>query len=154
MKREFLNRNLVYCLMFVFISMYGFFEQQDYSSLWFFIGSFGATSAIYLTTYAGLKLGRFRLREESNLRKWIEKIYIPGKEIIIHICIVAISIVVMSLVLPSTPIMQEKKIDQELLVRVERECGRTDINSVINVNGDYVVTFSDKSKKVIRFEED
>lgn len=149
MKKALINRIIIYCIVFIIILIYGLVEQQNSSIPLFCIGTIGVTSAIYLSIYIGLKLGRYRLKEESNLSKWIKKIYVPSKEIIIHFCIVVASIIVMSFLSPSNPIVQNKEIDKELLAKIEKVCGRTDINSIIDVNGNYIVTFSDKSKKVV-----
>jgi hypothetical protein len=142
-------RITIYCILFTALLVYGIIQQENQTYPWFFIGTLGATSAIYISSYIGLKLGRYRIKKDNKLRKWLERIYIPGKEIIIHICIVIVCIILMPVNSTTYSAVQENKVEKELLIKIEKEFGRIDISSIVEIDGKYIITFSDKSRRVL-----
>jgi len=135
---------MIYSVLFSIVLIYTFIEQQDDNFLCFFIGIFASTSTIYVASYFGLKLGSIRLNKNSRLRKTIDKVNIPGKELSIHICVIVVSLIIMSIPLKSSnTIIKEETVDKEILIRIEKESGRTDVNSVLKIHDTYIITFSD-----------
>lgn len=141
---------MIYSILLSSVLIDAVIEQQNNNFPWFFIGIFGVTSAIYLTSYIGLKLGSIKLNKESILRKTIEKVHISGKELSLHICVVIVSCMIMPMPLNSSnAIVKEGKVEKEMLIRIEKEFGRTDVNSVLEIDGKDIITFSDNSKKIM-----
>ena len=148
MKKTFFMRTLIYCALFIGFLAYGYRERPDYSIHQLYIGNIALTSAVFLSIYCGLKGAGFRLKKESSIRKWIEKIHVPWKEILFHIIVIFVSIAIMSFSEDSS-IVQEKEVDKALLTKIENEFGRTDIKSIVEVDNKYVITFLDKSVKIM-----
>lgn len=140
---------MFYSILFIIVLLDAFIEHQHTNFPWFFIGIVGVTSAMYVSLYIGLKLGSTKLNKVSRLRKTIEKMHISGKELSLHICIFIVVLMIMPLN-PSNAIVKEGKVEKEVLIRIEKEAGRTDINSVLKIDDEHIIiTFSDKSRKII-----
>ncbi len=152
------KRVITYLFAYVAIFIYSYFSEHSYINTLFFIKVLGVTSAIYLSTYCGLKLGSIRLRENDRLRNRISKLHVPAREIIIHISLVVVVIVIVVIfdtktAIKTSPVVENKKIDEKVLNRIEEACGRTDITKIVEINGKYFVTFSDNSKKLLQLDK-
>lgn len=146
------KRIMAYLLAYVAIFIYSYFSEHGNINTLFFIKVLGATSAIYLSSYWGLKLGSIRLRENDRLRNLIDKLHVPAREIIIHVSLVVV-VIVISVVFDPRPVVEQKNIDINVLNRIEEACGRTDITKIVEVDSDYFITFSDNSKKLVQLDK-
>jgi len=150
LKNKVIKRIVIYSILLSSVLIDSVIEQQNNNFPWFFIGIFCCASGIYIASYIGLKLGSIKLDKESRLRKTIEKLHISGKEISLHICVVIVSLMIMSMPLKSSnAIVKKGKVEKEMLIRIEKEFGRTDVNSVLEIDGKDIITFSDNSKKIM-----
>lgn len=146
------RRMIIYFLAYVVIFIYSYFSDNSNINTIFFIKVMGATSAIYLSSYCGLKLGAIRLKENDRLRNLIGKLHVPAREIIIHVCLVVVVIIIAVIFETKTSSVVEK-IDEKVLNKIEETCGRTDISKIVEVDGKYFITFSDDSKKLLQLEK-
>ena len=152
MKNKVVRRIEVYSILFIIVLIDAFIEHQNTNSPCFFIGIVGVTSAMYAILYIGLKIASTKLNKVSRLRKTIEKMHISGKELSLHICIVIVSIMIIHSN-SSNAIVKEGTAEKEVLIRIEKEVGRNDINSVLKIDDQHIViTFSDNSRKIITEE--
>ena len=143
---------VAYLIAYAALFMYFYISEHGNINSLSFVKTLVATSGIYLASYWGLKLGSFRLREEDILKKFIDKLHVPSREIIVHICLVMVCIVFL-VVTDTSPVVEHKKIDENVLVRIEEACGRTDITEIVEFDGKYFITFSDNSKKLLQLDK-
>lgn len=94
--------------------IYSYISEHGNINSLFFIKVIGVTSTIYLSLYWGLKLAAIRLRENDRLRNLIDKLHVPGREIIIHICLM-IMVFIIAAASGTSPVVENKKIDDNLL---------------------------------------
>ncbi len=139
---------IIYLSVFLILC---FDKQNKFSNLTWY-GIFCVTSCVYLSLYIGLKLGVSRLTQKSRIRCFIEKIHVSYKEIIMHILIIMVAIVMLSLFDTNSDSKEIKILSRDIIMRIEDEYKRTDVNSVIEVEGYYIITFSDDSKKFLKIK--
>ena len=120
MHKKLFVRIIIYCILFISLIIYGLIQQENQTYPWLFIGTLGVTSAIYLSSYIALKFGRYRIKKDSKLRKWLEQVHIPGKEVIIHLCIVIVCVILMPVNSTTYSVVQEKKVEKDLLIKSKK----------------------------------
>lgn len=150
-KLKFPKSIIIYSIFSLVTFIWFYVEDHGDIKRMSFIRVFGATSGIYITSYLGLKLGSFRLVQESTLRKLVDKLHISKKEIISHICIivVAIGFLVANDMNSYNNAVEHKGANEQLIDKIEETFGRNDIVEITEVGGNYVITFSDNSKKLL-----
>lgn len=149
------KRIITYLFAYVAIFIYSYFSEHSNINTLFFIKVLGVTSAIYLSSYWGLKLSYIRLRENDRLRNIIGKLYLPAMEIILHVSLVVVVIVIAvifdtSTAIKTSPVVEGKKNDEKVLNEIEEVSGRTDITKIVEIDGRYFITFSDERKKLLQ----
>jgi hypothetical protein len=148
-RSKIVERMIVYFLICLIVFVTAYYDKQEKNAL-FYAATFGAASGIFLSLYIGLKLGALRIREEDSLRKWINRLHIPSKEINVHICVVLVSLTLVTLNDSDREIVVKQKLDESFLQKIELKFNRTDINSVTEIDGNYIIKFSDGSVEYMK----
>ncbi len=156
---KFTNNKIIYFIIYMVVFTSVYIDKQGAVDICFFIGSIGATSGMYLIVYFGLKLNSYKLKNIDILRKFTQRLNICSKEIIIHICIFMVALL-FNTINDTAPynqnsiVVEYKKVDVNLINKIEESFGRTDIDSIVKINDDYIITFSDNSKKFLKGKDE
>jgi hypothetical protein len=140
---------LIICLV-VLISLY--FDKRYEFNRYSLLGICGIASGVYISMYFGLKLGAFRFKTESGLKSVIDRFHISMKMVLIHICILILTIIILSIndTNLDNSTVEYKRVDETVVEKIQEVNRRTDIVSIVEIDGNYILTFSDKSKKLVK----
>ncbi|WP_432667462.1 hypothetical protein R9X47_13830 [Wukongibacter baidiensis] len=137
---------VLYCISFITVPL----DDSVNFNIWTPIQLLGFTSCVFIAGYLGLKLNSFRFSENTRLRTFSERLNVSKRIIIIHICIIFVSIGIVPLTTEtiSDSGLQIEPVDSELIEAIEKEFSRTDISKIVQVGDRYLVYFSDESMEV------
>ncbi|QZY56669.1 hypothetical protein [Crassaminicella profunda] len=153
-KSEFLKSTLLYLVLYCFILTTCLLEDSSNFDIWVAIKMLGATSGIFVASYVGLKGGSFRLGQQDRLKLFIERLHIPHRIIMTHICIFIVALLIVSFTDDGSSaknFIRTEKIDQELITAIEKTFKRTDIKQIVKIDDEYIITFSDESTEVFEY---
>lgn len=146
---SFLSKRFIpYVIIWLIVFITAFFRESAHKGLFYYLIAFGLASTYYLIFYFILKATKVRFYNKHFMLKWIGKLYIPRREIIIHLCIIILSSLLMTFSTPFESAVISQPLDNVILQKIVTEFQRTDIDSITKIDKRYLIKFSDGSKKI------